>query len=237
MKDTGQKVLSIAAVLAGIGYAIWAQMSTPAKFPADVLIGLQAFWNDGRYAVKLTAIESLLTLLAYAGLIALPVALIARLIALGRRDPTKPTELPGLLPGWSVLHQRPRGISLGGAVVGLGVGLVHLATFALAPERFAPLGGPGGLLGMVILMLGPVAAMLGTYFAVEVIMGTVVLEGTVDQLTIQAHGKQVSRYVWVGDKKFAVPTAVYGRLERGQRCAICYAGGTRRLLELRVATR
>jgi hypothetical protein len=233
MHGTLRKVLSIAAFVAGLGYAIWAQMADPPLFPAREIIGLQAFWNDGRYAVKMTAMTSLFTMLAIAGLAALPIALIARLVTAGRRDPTAAVHLPELAPGWTVELERPRALPYVGAAVGLAIGIFHLRTLVFAPEWFEPYGGPGGLLGMLILLLGPVAAMAGEFFAVEAIMGTGAIEGTIENLTLQARGRNITRHVVVGGQSFVVPAAVYGRLQKGRKAAVVYAGGTRRLLELR----
>jgi hypothetical protein len=230
MKWTARTVAAVVGTVALSGYAIWAQESTPPRFPAREVIELQATWNDGRYGVKFTFMASLLTVAAIVGLAVLPAAVVGRLIKARAARAAAPPAPAGA--GWQTLIRRPAALSYVGAVVGLAIGLPFLWCLSTSPEKLVPAGGPGGVVGIVLLMLGPLAALAGELFAAEAIIGPSAVDGAIEELDVEHVGNRTTYWVYLGGKRFSVPAAVFARLRDARGCIVRHAGGTRRVLEL-----
>jgi hypothetical protein len=217
-------IFAILVLLGTIVFSIAAQMTDPPLEPALTLMRLQAIWGNGTYGPKFTfALTWFITLLALFG----PLGVIAMCLGALRSGDSR------VMPTWPRLEwphmTEPTRASLGLALTI--VALLFACGCLYDPEMFSPV----GFLAQILLIFCPFALLAGPALLLDVALPSAVLRGPIvalERVPGASPQQATQHFATLGDKRLALPGALWKQLRVGDHVALRRSGGFQRELEL-----
>jgi hypothetical protein len=210
-EQTGRLVSGGGAVLALVASFF---LTGEERYPGLFYVQRQAFWNDGRYGVKLTF---LLTWFTLCGLVIVPVLFVAGAVALLKR---LTASLPSAPFDWDVQlvgHRVKRGL---GAFLLLPTWLVITGIVVFAPEWFSPLGG----FASILLLLLPTLPILGPALFFEAVIPPSYVEGIVESMQVVTYQNRTTVHLFVAGRAYQAHPHVAANVREGSRIGLLATG-------------